>query len=235
MKKDVHLLAYGSILAFALAAQGGCAGTPKVAGQTAQPEQSQSRTTQSPLAGKVVETMNAGGYTYISLEKDGKQAWAAVPTMLVKVGDELALQPGAEMGPFTSKTLNRTFDKIVFSGGPVVNAASQPTVQPDAGALPPSHHSMPFAAETARPASATDPSLPGLAGKVVETMNSGGYTYICVEKEGKLSWVAVPVTQVGIGEEIELLPGTEMGKFTSKKLKRTFESIVFSAGRAPKK
>ena len=27
------------------------------------------------LSGKVVETMNSGGYTYISLEKNGKKIW----------------------------------------------------------------------------------------------------------------------------------------------------------------
>lgn len=70
------------------------------------------------LSGKIVETMNSGGYTYLCLEKDGKKAWAAILETKVKVGDEIALQPGYEMVNFTSKTLNRTFDKIVFSTGP---------------------------------------------------------------------------------------------------------------------
>jgi hypothetical protein len=74
------------------------------------------------LSGKVVETLNAGGYTYISLEKDGKKAWYAIPATEVKVGQQVTLQPGAEMRNFTSKTLNRTFEVIIFSGG----LASQP-------------------------------------------------------------------------------------------------------------
>ncbi len=69
------------------------------------------------LSGKVVETMSSGGYTYILIEKKGKKTWVAVPQTQVKVGQEVAFQPGAEMGKFTSKTLNRTFDSIVFSGG----------------------------------------------------------------------------------------------------------------------
>jgi len=73
----------------------------------------------SSLSGKVVETMNSGGYTYLCIEKDGKKTWAAVLEMKVTVGQEIALQPGYEMVNFTSKTLNRTFDKIVFSTGPV--------------------------------------------------------------------------------------------------------------------
>ncbi len=36
-----------------------------------------------------------------------------------------------------------------------------------------------------------------LSGKVVETMNSGGYTYVCLEKAGKKTWVAVPETNSG--------------------------------------
>ncbi|MCF6159197.1 MAG: DNA-binding protein [wastewater metagenome] len=72
-----------------------------------------------PLTGKIVETMSSGGYTYLHLEKDGKKIWAAVREMKVKVGDEISLEPGIEMTNFESKTLNRTFDKIIFSAGPV--------------------------------------------------------------------------------------------------------------------
>jgi hypothetical protein len=70
------------------------------------------------LSGKVAETMNTGGYTYVLLEKNGKKTWAAIPAVEVKVGQELTLQPGVEMKNFTSKTLNRMFESIIFSGGP---------------------------------------------------------------------------------------------------------------------
>jgi len=69
------------------------------------------------LSGKVVETMNSGGYTYVALENNGKKTWVALPESKVKVGQQLACQPGMEMRNFTSKTLNRTFDSIMFSGG----------------------------------------------------------------------------------------------------------------------
>jgi len=69
------------------------------------------------LSGKVVETMNSGGYTYVSLENNGKKTWIALPDTKVKVGQQLTCQPGMEMKNFTSKTLNRTFDSIIFSGG----------------------------------------------------------------------------------------------------------------------
>jgi membrane protein implicated in regulation of membrane protease activity len=75
--------------------------------------------TKSTLEGKVVETMNAGGYTYVCLEKDGKQRWAAMPTTELKVGDEIEVSQSMEMNNFTSKSLGRTFDTIIFSQGVV--------------------------------------------------------------------------------------------------------------------
>jgi hypothetical protein len=70
-----------------------------------------------PPSGKVIETMNSGGYTYVHLDKNGKKLWVAVPEMKVVVGREMTFQAGYEMHNFTSKSLNRTFDVILFSGG----------------------------------------------------------------------------------------------------------------------
>lgn len=71
----------------------------------------------SSLSGKVVETMNAAGYTYLSIENSGKKTWVAIPQTAVKVGQQVTCQPGMEMRDFKSKTLNRTFASIIFSGG----------------------------------------------------------------------------------------------------------------------
>ncbi|NTW79714.1 MAG: DNA-binding protein [Geobacteraceae bacterium] len=70
-----------------------------------------------PLSGKVLETMDGGGYTYILLKSASEQIWVALPLMKVAVGQELTLVPGFEMKNFTSKGLNRKFDKVVFSAG----------------------------------------------------------------------------------------------------------------------
>jgi len=70
-----------------------------------------------PLSGKVVQTMDSGGYTYLLIESKGERRWAAVNSAEVKVGQEVTLKPGATMVNFTSKGLNRTFDRIVFSDG----------------------------------------------------------------------------------------------------------------------
>jgi len=69
------------------------------------------------IRGTVAETMNSGGYTYVLLDRKGEKEWFAVPESLVKVGDEIQLMPGVQMGSYNSPTLKRTFDKITFSGG----------------------------------------------------------------------------------------------------------------------
>jgi len=67
------------------------------------------------VSGTVVETMNAGGYTYVRLENKGLEAWAAVPETQVKVGEEVEIAKGMVMTNFSSKSLGRTFSAIVFS------------------------------------------------------------------------------------------------------------------------
>ena len=71
------------------------------------------------LSGKVVETMDSGGYTYVQLEKGSKKTWVAVPQMKVKKGQHISFQPGVEMVNFESRTLKRKFEKIFFSTGPL--------------------------------------------------------------------------------------------------------------------
>ncbi len=70
-----------------------------------------------PLVGTVAETMNSGGYTYILLQTKSKMFWVAIAESKVTVGEEVVLAPGMEMIEFHSKSLNRTFDSIVFSEG----------------------------------------------------------------------------------------------------------------------
>ena len=69
-----------------------------------------------------------------------------------------------------------------------------------------------------------------IKGSVTETMNSGGYTYLCLEKDGQKKWAAIPESQVNVGDEVEISQGMVMNNFTSKSLDRTFEAIIFSGG-----
>lgn len=64
--------------------------------------------------GKVVTTMDSSGYTYMELENAGKRFWIASPTTKVKIGDQVRYVESMVMNNFVSKTLNRTFHKIIF-------------------------------------------------------------------------------------------------------------------------
>jgi hypothetical protein len=247
MKRSSNLLTSVLILAFALTIVSGCAGTSKVTQPVAKTEPEKKEAAKQAvdegpiLTGKVVETMDAKGYTYICLEKNGKKGWVAVPATKVFVGQEVQVRPGTEMGQFTSKTFNRSFDDIVFSPGLVSDASAQlPQGHPALDSKGQLLQGHPDTAATAKPTS--NEAVPGTAatsakldGKVVETFDGGGYTYICLEKEGKKTWAAVPATKVTVGDQIELQPGMPMPNFTSKALNRTFDSIIFSSGIIPKK
>lgn len=69
-----------------------------------------------------------------------------------------------------------------------------------------------------------------LEGKAVETMDSGGYTYIKLDDGKSLSWVAVPPMKVQVGQKLRLRSGMELRNFKSNSLKRSFERIIFSEG-----
>jgi len=79
------------------------------------------------------------------------------------------------------------------------------------------------------PGTAAAPGSP-VTGKVLETMDSGGYTYLNVETATGAKWIAVNQTPVTVGEEVTYMDGMVMQNFVSKTLDRTFPEIVFSAG-----
>lgn len=66
--------------------------------------------------GTVVDTMNGGGYTYVQIKEADNTFWAAGPEAEVKKGDKVAVVEQMWMNQFTSKTLKRTFDKLLFVG-----------------------------------------------------------------------------------------------------------------------
>ena len=72
---------------------------------------------------KVLETMNSGGYTYIKVQDKNQKYWIAMTQRAVKVGDTIRYSEQGWMPNFHSKTLNRTFDKILFAAD--VNTAQQ--------------------------------------------------------------------------------------------------------------
>jgi hypothetical protein len=67
--------------------------------------------------GKVVQTMDAAGYTYVEVDEKGQKLWVAVMQTKVKPGDVVEFPDSPPMVNFQSKTLKRTFDKIIFAPG----------------------------------------------------------------------------------------------------------------------
>ena len=66
-------------------------------------------------SGTVLQTMEGGGYTYMKLDHDGKTVWIAARRTDVAVGDKVEYVEQMRMPNFTSKTLQKTFDEIVFA------------------------------------------------------------------------------------------------------------------------
>lgn len=175
---------------------------------------------QMPNQGKALQIQNAAGYTYAEVETaNGQKVWIAGAQINVKPGDTLQWGESAVMRSFTSKTLGRTFDEILFvnAWAPAGGAAAQ--VAPH-GAMP----GQPMQA----------PAMPGAGagngGIVKSATNAGGYSYLEVDQGGTTIWVAAPETAVKAGDKVVWEGGSTMHNFTAKSLNRTFEQIVFAGG-----
>lgn len=102
MLRKISLLSIALFFTFTF----NCLATPNTAGNS------------NLLKGKIVETMNSGGYTYMNIEDaSGKTQWVAIPETTVSQGEKITYHDGMVMQNFTSNTLKRSFDSIVFSSG----------------------------------------------------------------------------------------------------------------------
>lgn len=170
--------------------------------------------------GKVLETMDSGGYTYARVDLCGEESWVAGPLATVAVGQTLVLKGGTPMTGFNSKTLDRTFDSILFASKLDVSS-SPPDCSGTTAAAP-----APAAAPHSRPT----PAGGTRQGKVLETMMGGGYRYARVDFCGTESWIAGPAAEVAVGQTIETGAGATMQDFPSSTLGRTFDRIDFVGG-----
>lgn len=97
----------------------------------------------SKVTGRIVETYDAAGYTYVKLDTGAaEQQWAAVAQTKVKKGQSITINAQMTVDDFESKTLNRKFKKIIFGtvdGGnaPAAQTASQqmPAGHPNVGGM----------------------------------------------------------------------------------------------------
>jgi DNA/RNA endonuclease YhcR with UshA esterase domain len=77
------------------------------------------------ITGKVLEVKDVESYTYLRLKTKDGETWAAVPRTPVKKDAEVTIEGAMVMNNFESKSLKKTFDKIVFGtlGGAGASAA----------------------------------------------------------------------------------------------------------------
>ena len=64
-------------------------------------------------------------------------------------------------------------------------------------------------------------------GTILETMNSGGYTYAKIKENQKEFWIAGTNTVVKVGDVISFSEQMNMPSFNSKTLNRTFKDLLF--------
>jgi hypothetical protein len=85
------------------------------------------------LTGEIVETMDAAGYTYMLLDTGTGKVWVATGKTRVEPGQRVSVPGGQVMTDFPSKTLDRTFDRIVFASGVYPEGALDKTAAQDHG------------------------------------------------------------------------------------------------------
>ncbi len=72
-----------------------------------------------------------------------------------------------------------------------------------------------------------EPAFNPLSGTIIETMDSGGYTYILLDNSKEKVWIAGPVTAVEVETNASCPEGMLMNNFHAKSLDKTFEKIYF--------
>lgn len=69
------------------------------------------------IEGKVLEVLNVPGYTYLNLNTGNEKIWVAIPESKVEKESIVKVLPDMELRNFTSRALNRTFERIIFATG----------------------------------------------------------------------------------------------------------------------
>jgi len=110
-------------------------------------------TASKPITGRVVETMDAGGYTYLLVDDGTQKSWVACSRTRTKPGDKVRVSGYFPMKGFRSDSLKRTFDTILFAskvqvgeakasddialpkGHPVISASKQAPTKVEKGSI----------------------------------------------------------------------------------------------------
>jgi hypothetical protein len=81
----------------------------------------------SPFRGEVLESINAGSYTYLRLKTTDGEVWAAIMQTNMPKGTKVQLHDPMLMTNFESRALGRTFDEIVFASAVSTETSSVAT------------------------------------------------------------------------------------------------------------
>lgn len=110
------------------------------------------------FSGKVMQTMTTAGYTYVQVDTGHQKVWAATTHLTVTNGDHVTVFGALPMSGFHSKSLDRDFDVVYFTGK--ITITSDANGVATAPMLPPGHPALPGAASPVLPPN--HPSLTGL-------------------------------------------------------------------------
>ena len=84
------------------------------------------------ISGKVTEIINTANYTYAEVESGNKKIWAAGPVTPLKTGDMITFSAGMPMENFRSKSMQRDFSIIYFTGRFITGKDGPHTAAPHA-------------------------------------------------------------------------------------------------------
>ena len=162
-------------------------------------------------AGVVLEVLNAQGYTYARVAIADEEVWVAGPSTQIVEGDSVSLAGADNMGPFTSPSLDRTFDQIFF-----VN-----------------EFRFPGAARDLYRGTVTETmNAAGYTYAQVEVDEEFAWMVAQGSPE-PLVWLAGPETGLKVGDVLTWQGGSIMRDFHSPTLNRTFQEIVFVGAFTP--
>jgi len=149
--------------------------------------------------GQVLSVIQVPGYTYVEVRNNDGELWLAGNPVEVEEGEIISWADSAMMRNFESKTLNRTFDELMFVSAIYRGADGAP-----------------------------EPVANGNSGIVRSTQDAAGYTYIELETDsGQVVSLATPMTGVAVGNRVSWQGGSMMTNFKSNSLDKTFPEILF--------
>ncbi len=83
------------------------------------------------ISGDLIETFDAGGYTYVQIKTNDGPVWVAGPITSINKGDHIGFSGKMVMRDFHSKSLGRDFETIYFVHAFIINGKSSVASVPD--------------------------------------------------------------------------------------------------------